>query len=120
MFVILMFDALKPLADSGCEFLFILIRKYFDTIRRANLRNIKRFYTISFPQKFSESILDKASHVQFPELDRLWFTVRCWNVGIRLYIANHVIEAEKWCALALRLLAQLERFKENYETQVSV
>ena len=68
MFVILMFDALKPLADSGCEFLFTLIRKYFDTIRRANLQNIKRFLLLVFLKNFLNLSLIKLLMFSFQNL----------------------------------------------------
>jgi len=56
---------------------------------------------------------------QYPELEVLWLTVKSWNVGAHLYVAEHVREAEKWCALALRFLARLDNYKSSYEAHVS-
>ena len=38
---------------------------------------------------------------------------------MRMFAAGYVIDAEKWCSFALRMIAQLERFKESYENHVS-
>ncbi|XP_076809830.1 testis-expressed protein 11-like [Clavelina lepadiformis] len=70
---------------------------------------------------FNEVLQAMQSDVwKYPDMDALWTTIRCWNTGIHLFVADHVIEAEKWCALALRMLAQVERFKGSYENHMNI
>uniref|UniRef100_H2ZE26 Protein ZIP4 homolog n=1 Tax=Ciona savignyi TaxID=51511 RepID=H2ZE26_CIOSA len=55
----------------------------------------------------------------FPETELAWLTTRAWNVGVKLFVSDHVVEAEHWCAFALRLLAKLDLYKESYEKRMN-
>lgn len=57
--------------------------------------------------------------IKHPETDTLWLSVKCWNVGIGFYVAEHFVDAEKWCSLAIRFLAYAERYREGYEKHMN-
>ncbi|XP_075428791.1 testis-expressed protein 11 [Ascaphus truei] len=55
----------------------------------------------------------------YPEMETLWLMTRAWNTGIFLYNVRKYMDAERWCALAMRLLNYLGSLKCSYENQMT-
>ncbi|XP_078482673.1 testis-expressed protein 11-like isoform X2 [Ciona intestinalis] len=71
-------------------------------------------------QLMNEAYLLVTKHgKKYPETEVVWLTTRAWNVGVNLFVADHVVEAEHWCAFALRVVGQLDVYKESYEKRMN-
>nr|XP_039265640.1 testis-expressed protein 11-like [Styela clava] len=55
----------------------------------------------------------------YPELECLWLTIKSWNVGARLFIGEHITEADKWCSMAMRFLSHLKHYKSSYDAHMN-
>ncbi|XP_063793195.1 testis-expressed protein 11 isoform X2 [Pseudophryne corroboree] len=55
----------------------------------------------------------------YPEAETLWLMTRAWNIGIFQYSMNKHTDAERWCALGIRLLSYLGSLKSSYESKMA-
>ncbi|XP_031574277.1 testis-expressed protein 11-like, partial [Actinia tenebrosa] len=61
--------------------------------------------------------IDDNEKATYPEMEAIWLMTKAWNCGIHLFSSGRLKAAEKWCATAMRLLQQLNGFKNNYESK---
>ncbi|CAH2283783.1 testis-expressed sequence 11 -like, partial, partial [Pelobates cultripes] len=54
---------------------------------------------------------------EYPEVESLWLMTQAWNTGIFQYSVKKYTDAERWCALAMRLLNYIGTLKSSYENQ---
>ncbi|KAM5146563.1 testis-expressed protein 11 [Mantella aurantiaca] len=55
----------------------------------------------------------------YPEIEILWLMTRAWNTGILRYGVKRFSDAERWCALAMRLLTHLGSLSCSYESKMT-
>uniref|UniRef100_A0A8C5Q413 Protein ZIP4 homolog n=1 Tax=Leptobrachium leishanense TaxID=445787 RepID=A0A8C5Q413_9ANUR len=67
---------------------------------------------------FQDALSIITSCDDYPEIELLWLMTRAWNTGIFQYSVKRYTDAERWCALAMRLLNHLGTLKSSYENQM--
>ncbi|XP_053329317.1 testis-expressed protein 11 [Spea bombifrons] len=68
--------------------------------------------------KYYQEALAVLTSCDYPELETLWLMTQSWNTGICQYSLKKYADAERWCALAMRLLNYLGDLKSSYENQM--
>ncbi|KAM4697223.1 testis-expressed protein 11 [Rhinophrynus dorsalis] len=67
---------------------------------------------------FQEALAFITSCEEYPEIEIIWLMTSAWNTGILLYSVKKWTDAERWCALAMKLLSYLRSLKDSYENQM--
>ncbi|XP_053555049.1 testis-expressed protein 11 [Bombina bombina] len=67
---------------------------------------------------YQEALTIITTYEDYPDLEKLWLMTRAWNTGIFMYSVKKYTDAERWCALAMRLLNFLGSLKSSYENQM--
>ncbi|KAM9324186.1 testis-expressed protein 11 [Gastrophryne carolinensis] len=70
--------------------------------------------------KYYEEALSVISTIEnYPEVETLWLMTQAWNTGIFMYSLRKYTDAERWCALAMRLLSYLGSLRTSYESKMA-
>ncbi|KAK7107797.1 testis-expressed protein 11-like [Littorina saxatilis] len=68
--------------------------------------------------KETADILDNKAQGRYPQMETVWLMTKSWNTGIRHFCCGSYAEAERWCAMSMRVLPHVGSLKDTYEDQM--
>ncbi|KAL8572308.1 hypothetical protein ACOMHN_019248 [Nucella lapillus] len=67
--------------------------------------------------KETADVLDKKAQGGYPQMEAVWLMTKSWNIGVRHFCCGSYTEAERWCAMSMRLLPHIGSLRDSYEDQ---